>query len=274
MILTCPECATRYFVPDESVGDAGRTVRCTSCGAAWHAAPDAPLDLVSSDEEGAFARPSALDLDDGDDLDIVPAATLPGEALPKVYRERVKARERLRRAAVSGAVWGLIAAAFVVMLAAAALFRVDVVKLWPKSASAYAAVGLPVNATGLVIEREQAALEFADGRPALIVRGSIRNVRDAAVQAPPLKVTLLNSEGREVRAQIAEPEGTTVPAGAARSFAISVLDPPASVTDVEIKFVLGRMDRRAEPGLRPADRPDAAHAEVAAPALRGEAAAH
>src|SRR3954469_19508388 len=40
MILTCPECATSYFVDDSRIGPAGRTVKCSHCGARWTARPD------------------------------------------------------------------------------------------------------------------------------------------------------------------------------------------------------------------------------------------
>ena len=44
MILECPECRTRYLVPDSAIGTSGRTVRCANCRHSWF--QDAPpLDL-------------------------------------------------------------------------------------------------------------------------------------------------------------------------------------------------------------------------------------
>src|SRR4051812_19618710 len=45
MILTCPECASRYFVDDSKVGATGRVVRCASCGNRWTARNEDSDDL-------------------------------------------------------------------------------------------------------------------------------------------------------------------------------------------------------------------------------------
>ncbi len=44
MILECPECRTRYLVPDSAIGADGRTVRCANCRHSWFQEP-AVLDL-------------------------------------------------------------------------------------------------------------------------------------------------------------------------------------------------------------------------------------
>jgi predicted Zn finger-like uncharacterized protein len=40
MILTCPNCATRFGVPDQVLQPAGRTVKCGRCAHLWFVAPD------------------------------------------------------------------------------------------------------------------------------------------------------------------------------------------------------------------------------------------
>src|ERR1700761_8565796 len=40
MILTCPNCDTRYSVDGSKFPAAGRTVRCAKCGHSWHQTAD------------------------------------------------------------------------------------------------------------------------------------------------------------------------------------------------------------------------------------------
>ncbi len=242
MILTCPECASRYFVPDGSVGAAGRTVRCSSCGARWTARADDAASETSPQPrpaEPTRAPPAASEN---------PAISTPvegdaNEPLPKVFRERAALRQRVREAAAAGAVWAGLAAGFMLLIGATIVMRQDIARLWPRTAGAYAAAGLPVNLVGLTIENQHAQPQLQDGHAALVITGALRNIRDKPVVAPPLRISLLNTAGHAVAVKIADPDGASIPPGEARRFVVDMLDPPVSATDVDIAFVLDRPPR-------------------------------
>ena len=256
MILTCPECATSYYADDAAIGG-GRTVRCGACGISWRAQSETLLDLEFEASEASAPAPAEPE----EDLLERPPAELSGEQLRKAFRAKAQNVRRTRDAAVQGAVWAGIGAVFVLILAGAAVFRVDVVRLWPRSASAYAAVGLPVNAVGLTIEDYHALPSLQDGHPALLVSGVLRNVRPRAIKAPPLSIVLRDRDNQPLLTRVVSPGDPDVPPGQTRSFAVSLIDPPAGAANVEIGFVLGRRPVKASPTLAaaalPGPRPEA-----------------
>lgn len=51
MLLTCPNCSTRYLVPDASIGVSGRRVRCSQCAHSWfQSAPESLLAAAAPPE--------------------------------------------------------------------------------------------------------------------------------------------------------------------------------------------------------------------------------
>ena len=243
MILTCPECATRYFVPDDKVGPDGRTVKCSSCGNRWTAHGEPALELFVDASEGATARMPVDPLSEA-----LPVSDLPGEELPKVFRQKADTSRRVREAATTGIVWAGMAVALTGLVAAGVIFRVHVVQIWPASAAAYAGVGLPVNRLGLTIEDVRAEAALQDGHAALAVTGVIRNVVEQAAIAPPLRVTLTNKAGKVVAAKLASPADPKIPAGGVRHFVVTLLDPPTTAADLEVAFDL---DHKAPTVARP-----------------------
>jgi len=234
MILTCPECASRYFVGDDSIGPAGRAVRCSSCGARWTAhVGDAVVPASATPKPAVGPEP----------LEAEPTSPI-AEPLPRVFRERAATRQKVREAIAAGAVWAGLAAGFMLLLGVTVLLRQDIARIWPRTAGAYAAVGLPVNLVGLIIENQHAQPQLQDGHAALMITGSLRNIRDRPVVAPPLRVTLLNPAGRPLAVKISDPGGARIPPGEARRFVVNMLDPPVSATDVNIAFVLDRPPRK------------------------------
>ena len=91
----------------------------------------------------------------------------------------------MRQAAVAGVAWaGGGGGRRGADRRSAIVFREGMVRAWPPTASFYAAIGLPVNPTGLVIEQVHAEPSLQEGHAALAVSGVIRNVVDRAVIAP------------------------------------------------------------------------------------------
>jgi hypothetical protein len=192
---------------------------------------DVDLELFVDPEQGAFSKtlePSVLD---------TPVSELPGEELPKVFRAKAQTERRVREATATGVIWGGMAVFVSATMLLALVFKTDVARLWPRSGSAFATVGQPVNRVGLTIENITFEPTLQDGHAALAVRGQLRNVTGKAVVSPPLQISLLNKAGKRVMAKIALINNPRVPAGETRLFAIALLDPPTTSVELDVTFV-------------------------------------
>lgn len=267
MILTCPDCATRYFVEDGRIGPDGRAVRCAACGTRWTAHAEEPLEL---EVEPSEAFETAATVEPAETTATADFHTLPADELPKAFRGRAQTRAKVREAATTGVVWAGLGGVLVLLLVAAVVLRQNIAQLWPTTAGAYAMAGLPVNLVGLAIEDQHAQPALKDGRAVLVVSGALRNIRDRAVAPPPLRISLLNAAGKPVAVEIADPGGARIPPGEARRFIVNVFDPPVSAADVQIDFIIGGPARK--PGAAAAG-PAPPAAPAAPPSLRGPTSA-
>lgn len=239
MILTCPKCIARYTVGEDAIPSSGRTVRCVSCGHTWSAKPESGQPSRKREPPPLFqggASPTAP----APELDSVPPET---EALdieetfpnvdPVVPPPRTPPRPRGPPPAL---VWTGLGAILALVAVAAALFRTEVVRMWPKTAALYAAAGMPVNGVGLVIDQVRLTPAVVDGRAVLGVSGRIRNERDHPAPAAPLQVTLVDNAGAPLGRLIARPVGDLPPLET-RYFSVVVRNPPPAVTGVALAFV-------------------------------------
>ena len=274
MILTCPECATRYFVEDQRLGDGGRTVRCAACGLAWKARTEEPLELTLGAEEGAVARPGdALSFRNPEELRSAGPATLAevsAPELPRAFRAQAEQKRRMRDAAAAGIVWAGMTCAFAVILGAAYLFRMDVVRLYPRAAGAYAMAGVRVNPTGLEFEAIKAQ-PAPDGLAAVTVNGTVHNVVDHATSPPPVRVALIDKAGRRMASQILRFPAAPIAPGRSVAFSASLPDPGAMAADVDVAFALEVASPQAPPATRP--RAPAPARNLIQPAARAPASA-
>ena len=94
MLIQCPSCAATYDLPESSIGNAGRKVRCAACKTTWHAEARTAAEQTPM---AAEAEPARADIFKADDLRLAgladgPAAAedLPeGESLPEIEPESV-----------------------------------------------------------------------------------------------------------------------------------------------------------------------------------------
>src|SRR5665647_2624796 len=59
MLIVCPSCATSYLINPDSVGSAGRAVRCARCKTVWHASASKKASDVSAFVDSVIAEAEA-----------------------------------------------------------------------------------------------------------------------------------------------------------------------------------------------------------------------
>jgi predicted Zn finger-like uncharacterized protein len=238
MILTCPECATSYFVDPASIPPAGRMVKCTNCGARWRAEPGG---ADAEPDPGVMPGPPPsppVATEIYDDLEVVAADSDPGRKPASPGKAKPPQPDKPR--ARVGMLVGIAAALVVVLggLGGAVLFRTQVAGVVPGAADVFAAVGLPVNEMGLVLEGVASKPTFQAGRPVLSISGAVRNTKEEAAAVPPIRFALVDPKGVEVASLTAEPSGESLPGGGVRYFTVALPDPPAGASELVAAFDL------------------------------------
>jgi predicted Zn finger-like uncharacterized protein len=239
MILTCTSCSTRYYADDAAIGPSGRTVRCAACGFSWFA--EAQLELrtqaVAVGETSAPA-PAQEPLTRERVERLRRAAEQPGPAPSAAAKFRAQQAERMRRERARAAVvvWGATGAALAASATGMVAFRQDVAELWPRSASAFAALGLDVNVYGLEFYDLAVERDFDGATPILLVSGEVRNIGRDDKLVPPVRVSLRDTASHEIFELVNVITDQPVAAGAAIPFQIRVENPPADAVDLEATF--------------------------------------
>ncbi|WP_313102071.1 DUF3426 domain-containing protein [Brevundimonas sp.] len=261
MILTCPACATSYFVPDEAIGPNGRRVRCKACGHDWRATlEDEPLELSAAAAEPVAEAAGFGKREEAPET----LAETPAPELPRAFRAKAEQQRKMRRAATQGAVWAALAVVFLALIGAAFAFRLQIVQAWPQAAAVYKLVGAPVNLAGL--EFEAVGIRLAPYDPGkVVVSGALRNIRDNEVVAPPVRVALLNAAGAEVGHRIVRLEAAPVLPGKVLGFAVVVPDADHTIAEANFDFVLE--PKREAPAAPAEARPAEPAARRAPPAV-------
>lgn len=260
MILTCPACATSYFVSDAAIGPSGRRVRCKACGNDWRAMPDdAPLILDEGVAQSSVPSPSkpAAAFEETTDDDITTAP------LTQAFRARAEQKRRTRQAVRQGLAWGLMIVLMLLGFLAAFVWRDAIVARVPKLASAYQLIGIETNPVGLDFEAITTGFARNDISQ-IYVSGALRNLREREIVAPPIRIALLDRTGREYDHHILRLEGPPVLPGGVRGFAVILPNADGRFAETRLRLIADA------PNEKPTARPDTALARKIAPEKAAE----
>jgi len=270
--ITCPSCATSYELPDGSISESGRKVKCASCGTKWHAKPetiavvDPLLDSISTGHEdmASFdmwahaenAESSAIDADfedvDSADVSLQMPATI--QELPrqrarpinplmrsskerskqiKVNRYEVRAQSSKKRNRI---LRPLSLVASLTLIAGVIYIREPLVRLAPDLASLFASIGFDVNLRGFEIHNVRSERVVESTGPILIITGEIENVHDAILSAPKLQFSLKTNTNEEIYTWEHELSVPSIVPGGITRFQSRLPAPPPLGRNISVRF--------------------------------------
>jgi predicted Zn finger-like uncharacterized protein len=272
MHIVCPHCSTAYAIGASALGQAGRTVRCSRCKETWLARPEdareaAPVPAMAaggSAQSGVAAEWDAMARTDADgQAPVVASPPIAGDwvqgdsgssqagdwqALARddaldaeISRQRSGWFPRLgktNRAGRGKSVFGLQAAcaAMGALVLALMIWRADVARLLPQTASFYRMVGLDVNLRGLAFRDVKVTTETVEGKPVLVIEGVIVGESRKTVEIPRLRFSVRDAQGAEIYAWNTVLEQTVLKPGDHAQFRSRLASPPAEGKSIDIRF--------------------------------------
>jgi len=257
MILVCPSCATRFNLDESRLGGRARRVRCSRCKHEWVQAPEraaepSPSDALASVTPEAVPSPPPVEPPESPAFAAAEPAYMPPfeperpdlrEMLPPPLSADDPLAAPLREGGgETGVTIGWIALFLIVAVVLGALYvgRERVMQIWPPATQAYEMLGLVALPPGAGLAIQDIATmtkQAEDGTPAVLsVKGRVVNISRSTRRIPPLRASLRNAAGEEVRGwdfglprQMLEP-------GESADFDTRLDTPPAEALNLVIVF--------------------------------------
>ena len=220
MIVTCPNCATKYLVDPAALGTDGRQVRCARCRHMWLQEPE--IRIVDA--------PSVAPPPDQTERDVRP------RNLPATF-------EQLRRRSLRVAMgWAVLVVVVVALLTAGFLGRRQIVAFWPPAIELYDSLGIavaneggePIFGEGLAVEGLSLDRLTEDDGEVLYIRGRLINRADVTRPVPALRVRLTDADGEIRHEWTFSVSSDRLGPGESVGFETSLRNPEGTVTRLEI----------------------------------------
>jgi predicted Zn finger-like uncharacterized protein len=130
----------------------------------------------------------------------------------------------------------VVTVAMFALVAALAVWRVDVVKLMPQTAAFYQIAGIPVNVRGLAFKDVKVSSETVDGKPVLVIEGLIVSETRIPTAMPRLRFVVRDGHGTEIYAWSAVLEQPGLNPGDKAWFKSRLASPPAEARSLDVRF--------------------------------------
>lgn len=274
MQIVCPHCSTSYGIDPAKLGEAGRTVRCSRCKEVWLARREDAVEFVHqapamaganqrSAEQDAAAEWEAMAREQDDASDSAPQVESPSIAgdwhgssdwqtearndrhdsdgeqsgrfpwLDKFIKPKAGRPTSRRNAPISLAT---ACAAMGALALAIVIWRAEMVRLLPQTAAFYKLVGLDINLRGLKFRDVKVSSEMVEGKPVLVIEGSITGESSRAVEIPRLRFSVRDAQGAEIYAWNAVLEQSVLRPGERAQFKSRLASPPPEGRNIDVRF--------------------------------------
>ena len=241
MILTCPECSTRYLTKENAIGPNGRTVRCAKCDTTWFVASEAD-ELALQDNQvpvedivpvsAGIAAATSPDIAFGQEA--APAVVQPGAHV--VMRDKVDQERRRRRLTSVGLIWAIPLALLFIAAILGYVFRQDIVNGIPQTATIYKSLGVDVTLSGLNIEDPVTRSALVDGQPVLVVNGAVRNITAQTQDVPMVELSLHSKDGEALVTWLVDVKKASLGKKERVTFVSEYPNPPVDAVKLRYRF--------------------------------------
>jgi predicted Zn finger-like uncharacterized protein len=276
MHIVCPHCTTSYAIDPATLGMAGRTVRCSRCKEVWLARPEDAIEIApvaamaaagqeagNADDTAAQWEAMAREEGEASDTPVIDSPSISGDwpvdgessaqsadsDWPSVAGDDLEAtarrqswlRKLLPRPRTGAPRKPLVSlptycAAMGALVLALIIWRVDVVRLLPQTATFYKLVGLEVNLRGLMFKDVKITTETVEGKPVLVIEGVITGETRKAVELPRLRFSVRDAQGAEIYAWNTVLEQPVLKPGERAWFKSRLASPPPEGRHIDIRF--------------------------------------
>ena len=222
MILTCPECSTRYVVDPAAIGASGRTVRCSRCEHSWAEPP--PEDLPPPESSRPPPPPPPLSAD--------------RRSRPRPKGTNLPALPTQKTSKAPAILWTLVVLVFVGGIGAARYYSQFIMERVPQTEAVFAAIGFGPEAPGAGLQLQVSKPVFTKraGKTVVTIKGFVVNISDKARVVPEMILKVHDKNKNVILEKRFPPSSPKLLIKERISFSTELVDPPEAATGLDVTF--------------------------------------